>query len=66
MIDNRDRQILIRLHYPNVEIAKDLDLHPGTVKNRITEIMYQLGVRGRTAAVVKALQLNIISVSDFV
>jgi DNA-binding NarL/FixJ family response regulator len=44
--------------YSNKEIAKALFLAEGTVKNHISHILAKMGVRDRTRAVLKALELG--------
>ena len=44
--------------YSNKEIAQALFLAEGTVKNHISHILAKLGVRDRTRAVLKALELG--------
>ena len=46
--------------YSNREIADALTLSEGTVKNHISTILSKLGVRDRTRAVLKALELRLI------
>lgn len=46
--------------YSNREIAEALTLAEGTVKNHISTILSKLGVRDRTRAVLKALELDLI------
>ncbi len=46
--------------YSNREIAEALTLAEGTVKNHISAILSKLGVRDRTRAVLKALELGLI------
>ncbi len=44
----------------NKEIAADLFITEGTVKNHVTNILGKLGVRGRTQAALKAKELNLL------
>jgi DNA-binding NarL/FixJ family response regulator len=46
--------------YSNREIADALAIAEGTVKNHISNILSKLGVRDRTRAVLKALELGLI------
>ena len=46
--------------YSNREIAEALAISEGTVKNHISTILSKLGVRDRTRAVLKALELGLI------
>ncbi len=46
--------------YSNREIAGAFDLAEGTVKNHISSILSKLGVRDRTRAVLKAVELGLI------
>lgn len=45
----------------NKEIAKDLGLSAGTVRNHISAILQKLTVTNRTQAVLQAMKLNLIS-----
>jgi DNA-binding NarL/FixJ family response regulator len=47
--------------YSNREIAGAFELAEGTVKNHISNILSKLGVRDRTRAVLKAVELGIIA-----
>lgn len=47
--------------YSNREIAGAFDLAEGTVKNHISSVLSKLGVRDRTRAVLKAVELGLIS-----
>ena len=47
--------------YSNREIASAFDLAEGTVKNHISKILSKLGVRDRTRAVLKAVELGLVS-----
>lgn len=46
--------------YSNKEIANSLNVAEGTVKNHVSNILSKLGVRDRTRAVLKALELGIV------
>jgi len=46
--------------YSNKEIANSLGVAEGTVKNHVSNILSKLGVRDRTRAVLKALELGIV------
>jgi len=61
-LSDREREILRLLSggYSNKEIARALDLAEGTVKNHVSAILGKLGVRDRTRAVLKALELSLI------
>lgn len=47
--------------YSNREIARAFELAEGTVKNHISSILSKLGVRDRTRAVLRAVELGFIS-----
>ena len=47
--------------YSNREIARAFHLAEGTVKNHVSNILSKLGVRDRTRAVLKAVELGYIS-----
>jgi DNA-binding NarL/FixJ family response regulator len=51
---------LLARGYSNREIGDALDIVEGTVKNHISHILSKLGVRDRTRAVLKALELELI------
>jgi DNA-binding NarL/FixJ family response regulator len=61
-LSDREREVLehIALGKTNKEIAADLYIAGGTVKNHITNILGKLGVRDRTQAVLKAKELGLI------
>lgn len=46
--------------YSNREIAESLDLSEGVVKNRVSDVLSKLGVRDRTRAVLKGIELGYI------
>ncbi len=46
--------------YSNREIAEALSVAEGTVKNHVSNILSKLGVRDRTRAVLKALELKLV------
>ena len=62
-LDGRDFELILRLiagGYSNREIADALGTAEGTVKNHASSILSKLGVRDRTRAVLKALELGYI------
>ncbi|MDZ7801151.1 MAG: response regulator transcription factor [Trueperaceae bacterium] len=44
----------------NKEIARGLDVMEGTVKNHVSRILSKLGVRDRTRAVLRAIELGLV------
>ncbi|MDN5923806.1 MAG: response regulator transcription factor, partial [Xanthomonadales bacterium] len=46
--------------YSNKEIASSLGVAEGTVKNHVSNVLSKLGVRDRTRAVLKALEIGIV------
>ena len=54
---------LMKLGYSNRQIAQDLVISLGTAKNHVEHIIAKLGVSDRTQAVVKALELRILSLT---
>ncbi|WNB85537.1 response regulator transcription factor [Cellulomonas sp. ATA003] len=52
---------LVAAGYSNNEIASALHLAPGTVKNHVTAVLLKLGVRDRTRAVLRALDLGLLA-----
>lgn len=52
---------LVAAGYSNREIASALSLAPGTVKNHMSSVLLKLGVRDRTRAVLRALDLGLLS-----
>ncbi len=52
---------LLAAGYSNKEVAKALHLVEGTVKNHVSAILLKLGVRDRTRAVLRAIELGLIS-----
>ncbi len=61
-LTERETEILRLLAggYSNKEIANSLRVAEGTVKNHVSNILSKLGVRDRTRAVLKALELGIV------
>lgn len=61
-LTDRERTILRLLAggYSNLEISELLEISDGTVKNHISNVFAKLGVRDRTRAVLKAIDLGII------
>src|ERR1051325_5304509 len=59
-LTERETEILRLLSggYSNKEIANSLKVAEGTVKNHVSNILSKLGVRDRTRAVLKALELG--------
>ncbi len=59
-ITAREREVLRLLvaGYSNREIGRALFVAEGTVKNHVSNILHKLGVRDRTRAVLKALELG--------
>jgi two-component system response regulator DegU len=55
---------LMRLGRTNRQIAQDLVISLGTAKNHVEHIIAKLGVSDRTQAVVRALELGILGLSD--
>jgi DNA-binding NarL/FixJ family response regulator len=51
---------LLKEGYTNRQIARELFITPGTVKNHVEHIIAKLGVSDRTQAVVRALEQGII------
>jgi DNA-binding NarL/FixJ family response regulator len=51
---------LVAAGYSNREIAAALHLAPGTVKNHVSNVLLKLGVRDRTRAVLRALDLGLL------
>jgi DNA-binding NarL/FixJ family response regulator len=46
--------------YSNREIARALDVSEGTIKNHVSSVLSKLGVRDRTRAVLKAIDLGLL------
>ena len=61
-LTDRERTILrlIAGGYSNREISELLDISDGTVKNHISNLLAKLGVRDRTRAVLKAIDMGVI------
>jgi DNA-binding NarL/FixJ family response regulator len=59
-LTRREREVLRLMAggYSNREIADALSMSEGTVKNHVSSILSKLGVRDRTRAVLKALELG--------
>ncbi len=52
---------LMAAGYANREIGQALHLAEGTVKNHVSSVLLKLGVRDRTRAVLRALELGLVS-----
>jgi len=61
-LTDRERTILRLLAggYSNKEIGDLLNITDGTVKNHISNLLAKLGVRDRTRAVLRAIDLGVI------
>jgi DNA-binding NarL/FixJ family response regulator len=63
-VDLTERELevlrLVAAGYANREIADTLHLAPGTVKNHVSTLLTKLGVRDRTRAVLRALDLGLL------
>ena len=61
-LTNRETEILRLMAggFSNKEIANSIFVAEGTVKNHVSNILSKLGVRDRTRAVLKALELGLI------
>ena len=55
---------LMKLGHTNRQIARELVISPGTAKNHVEHIIQKLVVSDRTQAVVKALELGILDLSE--
>jgi DNA-binding NarL/FixJ family response regulator len=62
----REQEVLglMKLGHTNRMIAQTLVISPGTAKNHVEHIIQKLGVSDRTQAVVKALELGILELSE--
>jgi DNA-binding NarL/FixJ family response regulator len=62
----REQEVLglLKLGHTNREVARMLVISPGTAKNHVEHIIRKLGVSDRTQAVVRALELGILELSD--
>ena len=62
----REREVLglMKLGHTNRMIAQTLVISPGTAKNHVEHIIQKLGVSDRTQAVVRALELGILELSE--
>jgi DNA-binding NarL/FixJ family response regulator len=61
-LTDRETEILrlMASGFSNKEVARSLDVAEGTVKNHVSNILSKLGVRDRTRAVLKALELGLV------
>jgi len=62
LLTGREQEVLRLLAHglSNPEIARELHLAPGTVRNYVSEIFVKLGVSDRTQAVVVAMKLGLL------
>lgn len=54
---------LLKLGYTNRQVARELYVSVGTVKNHVEHIIQKLGVSDRTQAVVRSLELGLLELS---
>ena len=59
-LTDREIEVLIRLHLCNREISEELDMKLRTVEKHIECILAKLKVSTRTAAALKAVQLDLV------
>ena len=61
-LTTREQEVLRMLvgGFSNKEIASAMHLAPGTVKNHVSTVLAKLGVRDRTRAVLRALELDLV------
>lgn len=66
VLSSREVEVLgqMKLGKTNRQIARELMISPGTVKRHVENIISKLGVSDRTQAVVKALELEILELSE--
>ena len=62
----REYQVLARLGKDDADIANELNIGLGTVRTYNARIFAKLGARTRTAAVLKAIRMDIVSVYHFI
>ena len=62
-ISSREKEVLglIQRGLRNQEIANELSLGDGTVRNYISSIFEKLGVRNRTEAIQKAMEIGLLT-----
>jgi DNA-binding NarL/FixJ family response regulator len=62
----REQEVLglLKLGHTNRKVAQELVISPGTAKNHVEHIIRKLGVSDRTQAVVRALELGILELSE--
>ena len=63
ILTKREKQVfdLLVLNKSTIDIAKSLGISEKTVRNHISNVMQEIGVNGRAAAVVELLKLKEIS-----
>jgi DNA-binding NarL/FixJ family response regulator len=66
LLTPRELEVLehTKLGRTNREISRELGISPGTVKRHIEHIIAKLGVSDRTQAVVRALELGLLDLSE--
>lgn len=55
---------LMKLGLTNPQVARELTISPGTVKRHVENMIGKLGVSDRTQAVVRAIELGLIELSE--
>ncbi len=65
ILGNRELEVVKQLHNSNYRIAENFEISYHTVEKHVENIFWKLEVTSRTEAVVKALRLGLITVSDF-
>ena len=65
-ISEADLVLIRQLCLPDKIIGRNLEISPAAVSMRITRIGVKLGVENRTAVVVKALELGLLTIDQLI
>lgn len=63
-LTDSDLELIKQLCLPNKVISQSLGISPAAVSMQVARISVKLGVENRTAVVVRALELNLITIDQ--
>lgn len=63
-ITDKDLELIKQLCLPYKIICQNMELNQGTVRLRVKRLISKMGVESRTALVVKAIKLGLVSIDE--